>query len=678
MENRYDDGAAAEAIARWKSAPYSNEDVALRTYSARLLGSEPTLVLHGGGNCSVKTVLEDDTGEATDVLCVKGSGWDLATIEPAGFPAVRLDGLRKLRARASLSDEAMVNAQRTRLLDASAPNPSVETLLHAFLPAKFVDHSHANATLSISDQPEAEAVCRKILGDRVGYVPYVMPGFDLAKLAAEVAEANPHSEGLLLLHHGLFTWGETAEESYRRHIEIVTLAEQAVAEARQKATQPKSITPAPLDMARVGPVLRGRCGVAEGRRYIFDLRQSPAIEAFLRRKNLPSVSQRGTPTPDHVIRTKRVPLLLELTASQTDEELRAHVEERVDSFAVDYAAYVERQRARSGRDVVALDASPRVALIPGLGLIGMGANRKAARIAADLYEQTIETIEGAEAIGQYQVITEDDFFDMEYWSLEQAKLGKRKARALDGHVVFLTGAASGIGLSCAEVFAAAGAELFLVDRDAEKLEPVLARLGASGCAVDVTNEAALRGAVDACVRTFGGLDGIISNAGVAIQAPIEASGDDFRRSFEVNLFAHQTLASSAFDVMRRQGRGGFLLFNASKAAFNPGARFGPYAVPKAALVALVKQYALEGGELDIRSSCVNADRIRTGLLPEDVVEKRAAARGLSADAYFKSNLLKKEVHAEDVARAFLYLATAPSTTAAVMTVDGGNIAASPR
>lgn len=680
MESKWSEEDARAAIERWADGERVNDDLALRVYSSRLIGREPTLVLHGGGNTSVKTRLKDDTGDEVDVLCVKGSGWDLGDIEPAGLPAVRLESLAKLRSRPALSDEDMVNAQRTRLLDASSPNPSVETLLHAFLPAKFIDHSHADAVLALVDQPEREAICKEVFGDRLALVPYVMPGFALAKLAAEVAEANPEAEGLVLLKHGLFTFGETAKESYERHVRAVDAAERYIADRRDTLNVPRRVTPE-LDWARIAPRLRGALGAEGDRRahYLLHRRTSGAIDAYLGREDLAEVSQRGTPTPDHVIRTKRVPMLLELDPSMDDAAIDRAIAEALGRYRKDYRAYVKAEAAAKGRTVTPLDPDPRVILIPGVGMVTAGTTAKAARVAADLHEHCIDVIEAAEAVGTYEVLPLGDVFDMEYWSLEQAKLGKKQPKRFDGQVVVVTGAAGGIGEATARAFAAEGAALFLIDREPKALEKVAEELSAAHVALDVGDAQALRSALTKCVKVFGGIDGVVSNAGFAPQGALHTLDDDvLQQSFAVNFFAHHVIAQEAVKVMRAQGLGGFLLFNASKAAFNPGKDFGPYAIPKAAVIALMKQLALENGEVGIRVNAVNADRIRTGLLPPDFVEQRAKARGLDADAYFRSNLLKREVTADDVAGAFLALALAPSTTGSVFTVDGGNIAASPR
>jgi rhamnose utilization protein RhaD (predicted bifunctional aldolase and dehydrogenase)/NAD(P)-dependent dehydrogenase (short-subunit alcohol dehydrogenase family) len=677
MDNKWSEVEAESFVARYHGR--CNGDLALRVYSSRLIGAEPSLVLHGGGNTSVKTVIKDDLGRETEVLCVKGSGWDLGDIEPAGLPAVRLEALKTLRHLPKLSDEEMVNAQRTRMLDATAPNPSVETLLHAFLPHKFIDHSHADAILSLVDQPQAERLCRERFGDRFGIVPYIMPGFALAKRAAEVYEAAPGVEGLLLLQHGLFTFGQSAKESYDRHIAVVSQAEDLCARRRYWSARRSSTPPvAPLSYTELAPTLRGVLGGGE-RGYVLHLRANGEIQDFLTDPKLETLSQQGCATPDHVIRTKRFPLLLRVPQGRGDAGLRELLLARLTRYRADYESYVQRQMAHKGIVVKPLDPDPRVILVPGIGMITVGATPAAARIAADIYEHTISVIRNAEAVGQYQALPEGDIFDMEYWSLEQAKLGASKPKPLEGRVVYITGAARGIGAATARSFAKEGAVLYLVDREPELLASVARELKCGHELLDLGEERAVRRSIEHAVQMYGGIDGVVSNAGFAPQGPIErASTETLEESFKINFYAHHWVASAAADVMKRQGRGGFLLFNASKAAFNPGSGFGPYAVPKAALVALVKQYALELGAVGIRSNAVNADRVRTGLLDAAQIEARAKARGLDSDDYYRANLLQREVTANDVAQAFVSLALAQSTTGAVLTVDGGNIAASPR
>jgi len=503
-----------------------------------------------------------------------------------------------------------------------------------------------------------------------------MPGFALAKLAAEVHAAHPACEGLLLLQHGLFTFGATARESYERHVAAVDAAERFIA-ARRSAI---AVPPRPeIPWTALAPVLRGRIGDGR-RRYVLTLRTSPEIRAFVDDPALRSLAGRGPATPDHVIRTKQKPLVLD--PGEAVGELAAHVEGELARYRGEYHAYFARELAAKAVRRTELDPDPRIVLVPGLGLVAAGETAKAAAIAADVYEHTIAVIRAAETVGHYRALPDGDIFDMEYWSLEQAKLsggGKRPAAPLQGRVVVVTGAATGIGAAAARRFAAAGAHLWLVDRDAEALAETAGRLRAPFEVLDVADRDAVHRTIDRAVACYGGVDGLVSNAGTAPQAPIDACPPELlQASLAVNLLAHQWFAEATTRVLRAQGTGGFLLFNASKSAFNPGPGFGPYAIAKAALVALMKQYAVEHGGHGIRANAVNADRIRTNLLDRDDLAARAHARGLSADDYFRANLLGKEVSVDDVAEALLALALAESTTGAVLPVDGGNIAASPR
>ena len=685
MKNRWNDQEAQKFIEQYREA---GEDLALRVYTSRLIGSDPALVLHGGGNTSVKSRVRNLLGQEEDVLFVKGSGWDLDSLEPAGLPGVQLDFLRELRKLDRLSDEAMVNAQRTHLLDAKSPNPSVETLLHAFLPHKFVDHSHADAILVLANQPDAEALCREVFGETLGVVPYIMPGFLLAKAAAEAYEASPQVEGLVLINHGLFTFGQTARESYDRHIAAVTRAEEFIRKHSRPTLHPAGGSPEGSDMDRLnalGPVLRGLFHQHSGVHWLVHHRPSEAARTFASSRECPEWSQIGTATPDHVIRTKQKPLLLNPRHWDNPEALREEVSRELETYIQNYHDYFRRNVEAKKTEKTELDPLPRVLLVAGLGLLTIGKTEKETRIAADLYEHTIEIIQDAFAVGRYQPLGERDLFDMEYWSLEQAKLGKAQPRPLEGRVVYLTGAASGIGRATAREFARHGACLFLTDindrglkETAETLRREL-KASVSWDPIDVTCEDAVRESFQRAVARFGGVDILISNAGNAVQGKIgEVDPAALRASFELNFFAHQAAARAAVNIFLKQKTGGVLLFNASKAAFNPGKEFGPYALPKAAVVALMKQYALDYGRAGVRSNAVNADRIRTAMFTDQVIAERAAARGLDPEAYFRDNLLGVEVLDTDVARAFYHLALSEKTTGSVLTVDGGNIAASPR
>jgi len=692
MESLFVDSEAEQAIAERPDGV--SEDLALRTYTARLLGKNQCLVLHGGGNTSVKSRARTVLGDEVAVLHVKGSGWDLATIEPAGHPACRMESLLALAALPTLSDEAMVNGLRLALLDADAPTPSVEALLHAILPPRFVDHTHADAILALVDQPDAEALARECFPRGLVWVPYVMPGFALAhackKAWDETLARGEAPEVMLLEKHGIFTFGETAKESYERMIAHVSRAERHAAD---RASTHSLGIPTREREATVDAViasLRGALARTSGRPHegghLLAYRASDTVLAFLARKDLEEITRRGSATPDHVIRTKPWPLVVR-TNGVAEAALPSTLDAAIVAYRAEYDAYFTRCSAARGRPLSKLDPTPNVILLPGVGLVTRASTLAAAEIAADVYEHTIDVIATASEIGEYRPVTELDLFDVEYWSLEQKKLGKpAQAKALDGTIALVTGAASGIGLATAGAFAKEGAHVVLADRDEGALEAArdtLARVHGArifATRMDATREEDVALAVRAAVRRFGGLDVVVSNAGGAAEGDLTTLEGEaaLARSMELNLFSHTKVASAAARVMRAQGRGGCLLFNASKSAFAPGPGFGPYSVAKAALVSLVRQLAIDLGPAQIRANAVNADRVRTALFGGGMLESRAKARGLTPDAYMRGNLLGREVLAGHVADAFVYLARAQATTGAVLTVDGGNAAAFPR
>ncbi len=684
MQSAWIDRDAEAAVARYANL---GRDVALRVYTTRLLGRDPRLVLHGGGNTSVKTRVSDLNGEDTDVLCVKGSGWDMGSIEPAGLPAVRLAPLLKLRAREKLSDEEMVRLQRANLIDPAAPNPSVEALLHAFIPHKFIDHTHSTAVLALTDQPDGEALCREVFGARVGYVPYLMPGFGLARAAAEVFDADPSVEGLILVKHGIFSFGAEARQAYERMIALVTLAEERLARQRKPAFTSAKLPTGTARLADVAPIVRGACSLPDSRtdgawkRFVLDFRGSAAVMNFVNGAEVERYGQAGVVTPDHNIRIKNCPLVVAAPEEGDLGGFKQQVRSAVAAYGERYKDYFTRNNVRVGGIKTMLDPLPRVVLVPGVGLFGLGRSKKDARVASDLAEAAIATITDAEAVGRFEPLPESDLFDVEYWSLEQAKLGNAKELPLAGQVAVITGAAGSIGFATAKAFAAAGAEVALLDVDEAAAQAKAKAIGgtALGLRCDVTDVASVKAAFASVASTFGGVDIAISNAGAAWQGRIgEVDEAVLRESFELNFYGHQRVAQAAVAIMRAQGTGGCLLFNVSKQAVNPGPDFGPYGLPKAATLFLVRQYALDYGSQGIRANAVNADRIRSGLLTEDMIASRSKLRGVSEQAYMRGNLLGREVSADDVAQAFLAQALALKTTADVTTVDGGNIAAALR
>ncbi|MFZ0723264.1 MAG: bifunctional aldolase/short-chain dehydrogenase [Xanthobacteraceae bacterium] len=680
----------AETFVADGAASGIGRDLALRVYTTRLLGGAPKLVLHGGGNTSLKARLRDRLGEEADVLWIKSSGSDMAKIGADGFVAVRLEPIRKLRALESIGDEDLVAIERANLLDAKAANPSVEMMLHAFLPHRFIDHTHATAVLSLIDQPDGEKKCEEVFGRRPGFVPYVMPGFGLAKKAIEVFERGKPSDGLILSKHGIVTFGDTARETYERMIEMVTLAEEFIAPRRKTvavAAQPHNIA----GESHVAPIVRGACSekdaTVEGawRRLVLEFRGGAAARNFVDAKELERVSQLGVITPDHTIRTKNWPLVLPAPDNGKLQEFASAARQRASQFATHYRDYFARHNKRVGGIKHELDPLPRVVLVPGLGLFGLGRSKRDAIIAADIAEAWIEGVSEAEAIGKFESISEADMFDCEYWPLEQAKLGARQNSEgllpLAGQIVAVTGAGGAIGAATARIFAAAGAEVALLDMNFAAAGEEAVKIGPTALPVacDVTDAESVRTAFDKIVKTFGGVDIVVSNAGAAWQGRIgEVAEDIMRKSFELNFYGHQRVAQAAVKIMLAQDTGGCLLFNVSKQAVNPGPNFGPYGIPKAAALALMRQYALDYGADGIRANAVNADRIRSGLLTPDMIASRSKARGLSEKDYMSGNLLGREVTAEDVAQAFLHQALELKTTADVTTVDGGNIAAAMR
>ncbi len=684
MQNLWNDSEAEKLVADYAKKGVSR-DLALRVYTTRLLGGEPRLVLHGGGNTSLKSTATDILGRDYEVLCVKGSGWDMGVIEPAGLPAVKMDALLAARKLDTLGDEDMVAMQRANLIDPGSPNPSIETLLHAFLPHKFVDHTHSTAILALVDQENSEELCQKVFGKRLGFVPYIKPGFDLAKAAADIYDADPSVEGLILDKHGIFTFAEDARTAYSLMIEFVTMAEDYVAKNGKTPFNPVALPKELATPAEIMPYLRGAIAIDEGDgrfgRMVCDFRTSPKILDYVNADNAEELAKRGVSTPDLSIRIKTGPMVLPAPEAGKLDEYGKVIREKVAEFSARYKTYFETNNAADDVERTMLDTMPRLTLVRGLGLIGHGRSLKEARIAADVGEMLVEAVTGAEAIGSFHPLALSDLFELEYWSLEQAKLASNKPKPLSGQVTVVTGGAGAIGAATAKLFASQGAHVVVLDLDEDKAKAVAKAAGNAsiGVGTDVTDPASVRAAFDKARAVFGGVDIVVSNAGAAWEGRIGELDDAvLRKSFELNFFAHQSVAQNAVRLFKQQGTGGVLLFNASKQAVNPGANFGAYGLPKAATLFLSRQYALDYGSMGVRSNAVNADRIRSGLLTDDMIASRSKARGLSEKDYMGGNLLGLEVRAEDVAQAFLHHALAERTTADVTTVDGGNIAAALR
>ncbi|QEP42812.1 bifunctional aldolase/short-chain dehydrogenase [Ectothiorhodospiraceae bacterium BW-2] len=645
------------------AAELAGDELALRVYSSRLLGQEPRLVLHGGGNTSVKLSEPDLFGEQRELLYVKGSGWDLATIEKGGFAPVELRYLQRLATLPSLSDPDMVNELVSHTVRASAPTPSVEAILHAILPWRYVDHTHADAIVTLTNSPEGEARIRQIYGTKVVVIPYVMPGFDLARLCAEryQAQASEETIGMVLMNHGLFSFGHTAKESYERMIGLVTLAEAYLQQqgAWQLASSSEGVVPTAA-LAQNQAQLRAEISAAAGRALLLVGYHDPHSAAFARHERVESIANRGPATPDHVIRTKRLPL----------------IGRDLESYVGAYQAYFDRYEPEAQERKQRLDPAPRVVLDRELGLCTVGKSGREARIVADIYQQTIDIILRAEMLGGYQALPAGDIFKVEYWDLEQAKLRKGGAAPLfAGEVALVTGAASGIGRAVVKSLLQRGAAVVGVD-----IDPTIGELNgdnALGLCGDITDESALSDLIYQAVRRFGGLDMVVANAGLfSAGCRIESlSGEVWRRTMAVNLDANLTLLRLCYPFLKLALNGGRVVVIGSKNVPAPGPGAAAYSASKAALNQLMRVAALEWGGENIRLNTLHPNGVfDTALWSEAVLQARAEHYGLTVEQYKSNNLLKTEVTSRDVAELAAEMCGPlfAKTTAAQVPVDGGN------
>ena len=706
MQNLWNDSELHSMVAGKIDAADTPSELVDLVYASRLLGMDERLVMHGGGNTSVKSVLTDFIGNQSNVIYIKASGVNLATVDVHDFTPVRLEPLQRLQ-RMYASGERHSEEDIRRFSTGEFKNflylnlftltdqmvhrslsPSIETLLHAFLPHRYIFHTHSLALLTLSNQAEGDRYCREALGKSYGMVPYIQPGLGLARLALNAYEADPAIEGMVLHNHGLVTFGDTAREAYDRMIDGVNRIEERIASAGRKNFPSIQLPATIASLEDVAPIVRGACsfektpGEKDYEGFVLEFRSSKELDLFVNSADLDSIVMKGVMTPDFIIRTKNQPLVLPVPDAADLAGFTAAVHERVAAYVDSYRAYFERNRQATGMQVGMIDPMPRVVLVQGLGLFGLGRSVADARLTADIAEESALAMLDAESVGTFQSISERDVFEIEYWDMEQAKVRKnRNGGEFAGKVALVTGGAGAIGLATAKAFRNKGAQIAIMDLDPAALERAAGELGNGTLTIpcDVTDRDAVRRAFDTIVRTFGGLDIVVSNVGVALQGRIgDVSDELLRKSFELNFFSHQTIAQNAVRIMRLQGTGGVLLFNVSKQAVNPGPDFGPYGLPKAATLFLLRQYALDHGRDGIRANGVNADRIRSGLLTPEMIKARSTARGLSEKEYMAGNLLGLEVTAEDVADAFVHLALETKTTGSVTTVDGGNIAAALR
>jgi rhamnose utilization protein RhaD (predicted bifunctional aldolase and dehydrogenase)/NAD(P)-dependent dehydrogenase (short-subunit alcohol dehydrogenase family) len=639
------------------------DDLALRVYTSHLLGQDSSLVLHGGGNTSVKITETNIVGEQEEILYVKGSGWDLVSIEKAGFSPVRMAHMIKLGELESLSDPQMVNELKTQLTNASAPAPSVETILHAILPFKYVDHTHADAVVTISNTSDGEDRIREIYGDRVVIVPYVMPGFDLSKDVGRLfsEQVTDKTEGMVLLNHGIFSFGATAKEAYDRMIELVNLAEQYL--TKQNAWEIKK----PLNNVESKSIrneiaqLRSKISSVIGNPILFNLTNSKQGIDFSNRNDIDDIATRGPVTPDHVIRTKRIPM----------------IGRDVDAYTKAYKAYFETHEPNAKERKTILDAAPRVILDPEFGLCAVGKNMGEIGIIADLYEHTMQCILRAEKLGGWQALPASDIFDLEYWDLEQAKLQKGgTSLEFQGEVVLITGAASGIGKACVESFLARGCAVVGIDLNVG-IETTSTNNNYLGLVCDVTDESALKDMLEISVRYFGGIDMVVLNAGIfpGGKTVSDLPTDEWRKIFSVNLDANLTLLREVYPLLKLAPNKGRVVIIGSKNVPAPGPGAASYSASKAALNQLMRVLAMEWGSDGIRLNTLHPNAVfDTGIWTDEVLEARAKHYGLSVKEYKTNNVMKVEVNSVDVAELAAEMCGVlfSKTTAAQVPVDGGN------
>lgn len=680
----------------WRdSEAESGESISQLTYMSRLIGADASLVVWGGGNTSLKIWEKDFRGRDVHVLRVKGSGSDLKTIERKHFTGIRMEDALAVEAQEDMSDEDMVAYLALCQTAHTDPRGSIETLLHAFLPAKAVAHSHADSIVALCNNTRGAEAVREALGDDVLQIPYRRPGFLLSKEVGAAARANPNATGLVLMNHGLITWGETCKEAYDRHIELAQRAESYLAERRAGKSVFGAPKASPLSETRrreiaaaIAPVLRGAVSVPKRMTLLYD--DSEAVLEFVGAERASTLSQIGAATPDHILSTKVKPLYVPASDPSDEALLAQEIRAAALAWRELYRDYFERNRSNQPM----LDPTPRVILIPGLGMWTTGKDRKAAQTPADVYRHTIQIIGDAEAVSGYKTLSEADAFSAEYWGLELYKLTLAPPeKELARRVALITGAAGGIGRVIAERFAAEGANVVICDLNEDRCKEAADAINAAqksfcavGVAMDVADENAVKRGFTAAALAFGGLDIVVSNAGVAPTGRIETLPlETWERSFAVNATGHFLVAREAVKTLRAQGLGGSIVFNVTKNVFAPGADFGAYSCAKAAEAQLARILAIENGAFGVRVNMLNPDAIfEAGLWTPELKAERARAKGIPLDKFEESiqqgNLLKAKVTAQDVAEAALFFASDRSakTTGAVLPVDGGLREAFPR
>lgn len=680
-----------------EAGQFGSDPLGLRVYTSQLLGRESSLVLHGGGNTSVKTSVPNIFGDSEKLLYVKGSGWDLETIKREGFAPVKMDILLRMAQLDQLTDTEMVRVQRTAMTDPQAPNPSVEAILHAIIPFAYVDHTHADAVVAITNTEKGEEYIREIYGDRVLVIPYVMPGFILAKKVYDMTKNIDwkQCEGLVLMNHGVFTFDNDARASYERMIKIVSEAENylinngvsiagrnpekkdetasqgvrgiflRIQNLIKQQTPKEKVQPARamqehlLKLSELRRVISNKKGAA----VLVSQKTAQQDIGFSNNKNVGSIATRGPLTPDHSIRTKRIPAIV-----------GEHITEDIDRYAGEYNSYFKRHA--NGDSLTCLDQAPKWAVWPGYGTVAFGSNIKEVNIISDIVDHTVWAIEAAETLDRWKALPEGDIFEVEYWELEQAKLkGGGQPAVFEGKIALVTGAASGIGRATVEALAEQGAVVVALDINPD-IEKIFDREGILGLVCDVTKKEEICRSVETTIAHFGGLDILVSNAGIfpAGETIEHVQSETWSRSIDINLSSHQRLLQQCIPFLS-WGIDPAIIIIASKNVSAPGPGASAYSVAKAGLTQLARVAALELASKGIRVNVIHPNQVfDTALWTSEVLENRAKHYGMSVEEYKTNNLLKTEITSSDVAQLVCTMASSifGKTTGAQVPIDGGN------
>lgn len=656
-------------------------------YRSNLLGTDRRVCNWGGGNTSFKTIGQDFKGNDVEILWVKGSGSDLATMNESNFTALVLPDMLELKEREKMTDEEMVGYLEHCMISKTHPRASIETLLHAFLPYKHVDHTHPDAIISICCAPNGQAIAEEIWGNRYVWVPYIRPGFTLSKMIAEQVATNPHAQLVLMEKHGLVVWGDSAKESYDRTIEVISQAE-AYIERQIKVQQHQPTLPELERLAIIQsilPIVRGACSIKE--QVITNIDSSDSIVDFLQRENAQALSQIGAACPDHLVHTKRVPLFINWNGEQA--LLQQALTDGIMQYIEAYEAYFKHHA--SPEDVM-FNPAPRVILIKGLGMITTGKDMKSAKISGDLYHRAIAVMQGSDALGGFTSLSAEESFAIEYWPLELYKLSLAPPEGeFSRKVAFVTGGAGGIGSATCKLIAAQGGHVVLADLNEEGARAIADEINntygegrALAVKMDVTSEEMIIEAINQTVRTFGGIDILVNNAGLATSSPFEETTlQEWNLNMNVLGTGYFLVAREIFKVMKKQQLGGSIIFIGSKNSIYAGKNASAYSAAKALEVHLARCIAAEGGDFGIRVNSVLPDAVLQGsaIWGSKWREERAQAYGIEPDQleehYRQRTVLKENIYPIDIAEAVAFLASSKSTktTGCMITVDGGVAAA---